>query len=77
MKVMLEFDSQFPLFHNLNTVEPPFATTSHKQPPVQNTTIFPVKALELEPLVNDHLLHATTTSFWALWLIFSIVFKLL
>ena len=61
MKVMLEFDSQFPLFHNPNTVEPPCVTTSHKttshkQLPVQNTTIFPVEALQLEPLVKDHLL---------------------
>ena len=61
MKVVLEFHSQFPLFHNLNTVEPacattPHKTTSHKRPPVQNTTIFPVKALQLESLVNDHLL---------------------
>ena len=61
MKVMLEFDSQFPLFHNPNTVEPPCATTfhkttSHKQSPVQNTKIFPVEALPLEPLVKDHLL---------------------
>ena len=32
------------------------ATTSHKRPPIQNTKIFPVKALQLEPLVNDHLL---------------------
>ena len=39
-----------------NTVEPPCATTSHKRPPIQNTKVFPVKALQLEPLVNDHLL---------------------
>ena len=31
------------------------ATTPHKRLPIQNTPIFPVKALELEPLVNDHL----------------------
>ena len=37
----------------MNTVEPPYATTSHKQPPIQNTTIFPVKALQFEPLVDD------------------------
>ena len=35
-----------------NTVEPPCATTSHKRPPIQNTKVFPVKALQLEPLVN-------------------------
>ena len=39
-----------------HTVEPPFAATSHKRPPIQNTKIFPVKALQLEPLENDHLL---------------------
>ena len=47
-----------------NTVEPPFVTTSRKRsppitdklPPNQNTKIFPVKDLKLEPLVNDHLL---------------------
>ena len=47
-----------------NTVEPPFVTTSHKRsppitdklPPIQNTEIFPIKDLQLEPLVNDHLL---------------------
>ena len=33
-----------------------YATTSHKRPPIRNTAIFPVKALQLEPLVNDHLL---------------------
>ena len=32
------------------------STTSHKRPPIQNTKIFPVKSLQLEPLVNDHLL---------------------
>ena len=37
-----------------STVEPPCATTSHKRPPIQNTKLFPVKALQLEPLVNDH-----------------------
>ncbi|CAH3150520.1 unnamed protein product [Porites lobata] len=38
------------------TVEPPCATTSRKRPSIQNTKTFPVKALQLEPLVNDHLL---------------------
>ena len=28
----------------------------HKRPPIQNTKIFGVKALQLESLVNDHLL---------------------
>ena len=40
----------------VNTVEPSCATTSHKRPPIQNTKTFPVKALQLEPLVNNHLL---------------------
>ena len=31
------------------------ATTTHKRPPIQNTKILPVKALQLERLVNDHL----------------------
>ena len=38
------------------TVEPPCATTSRKWPSIQNTKTFPVKALQLEPLVNYHLL---------------------
>ena len=33
-----------------------YATTSHKRPPVQKTKTFPVKELQFEPLVNDHLL---------------------
>ena len=32
------------------TVDPPCATTSHKRPPIPNIQIFPVKALQLEPL---------------------------
>ena len=39
-----------------HTVEPLSATTSHKRTPIQKTKILPVKALQLEPLVNDHLL---------------------
>ena len=35
---------------------PSYATISHKRPLVQNTKIFPVKALQLEPLENDHTL---------------------
>ena len=37
-----------------HTVEPLCATTSRKRLPIQNTKIFPAKALQLEPLVNDH-----------------------
>ena len=37
----------------MNAVEPPYATTSQKQPPIQNTKIFLVKALQFEPLVDD------------------------
>ena len=37
-------------------VEPPWVTTFRKRPSNQNTKTFPVKALQLEPLVNDHLL---------------------
>ena len=50
--------------NRLNTVEPLCATAAHKQPPIQNTKIFPVKALQLEPLANDHLLYLTATTFW-------------
>ena len=42
-----------------------YATTSHKRPPIQNTKIFPVKALQLEPLLNNHVLLVTVTTFWA------------
>ena len=47
------------------TVEPPCATTFHKRPLIQNTKTFPVKALQLELLVNGHLLQVTVTTFWA------------
>ena len=40
----------------LSSIEPPCAATSRKRPPIQNTKIFPVIALQLERLVNDHLL---------------------
>ena len=33
------------------------ATTSHKRPTIENTKIFPVKALQLEPPGNDLLLY--------------------
>ena len=46
----------FCLFSVVCTVEPPCATTFRTQPPTQNTKTFPVKALQLEPLENDHLL---------------------
>ena len=39
-----------------NTVELPCGTTFKKQPPIENTKVRMVKALQLEPLVNDHLL---------------------
>ena len=45
-----------PWFIFEHTVEPPCAITSRKRPPIQNTKIFLVKAFDLEPLVNDHLL---------------------
>ena len=47
------------------TVKPPWVTTSVKRPRIQITKIFPVKAFQLEPLVNGHLLKATATTFWA------------
>ena len=53
------------------TMEPPCANTSCKRPPPISdrqsklTKIFRVKALELEPLVNNHLLSGTATTFWA------------
>ena len=50
--------------NRLNTVEPLCATAAHKQPPIQNTKIFSVKALQLEPLANNHLLYVTATTFW-------------
>ena len=59
-------------------IEPLCATTSRKRPPIQNTKIFPAKALQLEPLVNDHLMSATATTFWA-WRVngFPLLFYLL
>ena len=42
------------------------SATSHKGPPIQNTKLFPVKALQLEPPpVNDHnhFLGATVNDF--------------
>ena len=44
-----------------NTVEPPFATTSRKRPPLISDhffkiqKIFKLKLLKIEPLVGDHL----------------------
>ena len=39
-----------------NTVEFPCGTIFKKQPPIKNTKVLTVKALQLKPLVNDHLL---------------------
>ena len=44
---MVDFDLQ----SNFREWPPPI-----KQPLIQNTKIFPVKALQLEPLVKDYLL---------------------
>ena len=59
--------------YKCNTVEPPCATTNRKRPPpisdhapIQNTKTFPVKALQLEPLVSKWL--------WPLLLLFCFVF---
>ena len=48
-----------------DTIEPPWTTSSRKRPPIQNTKILSVNALQLEPLVNEHLLKVTATTFWA------------
>ena len=50
---------------NLHVRSPPVATTSHKRQPSQNTKNVLSYSLILEPLVNDHLLQATATTFWA------------
>ena len=50
---------------NLHVRSPPVATTSHKRQPSQNTENVLSYSLILEPLVNDHLLQATATTFWA------------
>ena len=39
-----------------STVEPPCATTFQKRPTIQNTKTSPVKDLQWESLVNNHLL---------------------
>ena len=44
------------IFKAISTVKPPCATPFHKQLSIQNTKIFSVKALQLGPLVNNHLL---------------------
>ena len=51
-----EWDSQKATHSYVSTMEPPCATTYHQLPPIQNTKTFPVKALRLEPLLNDHVL---------------------
>ena len=54
-----------------NTVEPPCATTSRVNDSLPSVTAypkhqsFPVKALQLDPLINDHLQWATATTLWA------------
>ena len=43
-----------------------YATTPDKRPPIRSTKIFPVKALQLEPLppfVSDHLMHSLIFNF--------------
>ena len=49
---------------NLHVGSPLVSDHLPKRPPIQNscTKTFPVKALQLEPLVNDHLLLATATT---------------
>ena len=44
------------IFKAISTVKPPCTTAFYKQLSIQNTKIFSVKALQLEPLVNNHLL---------------------
>ena len=39
-----------------DTVKLPCGTIFKKQPPIKNTKVLAVKALQLKPLVNDHLL---------------------
>ena len=54
------------------------ATTTHKRPPIQNTKILPVKALQLERLVNDHLPpHVSDRDYFLTWrlMIFHCFFK--
>ena len=46
---MLLFDSNhITLLFDITTVEPPCLTTSHKQPPIQNTKYFPSQILIVE-----------------------------
>ena len=69
-----------PSEYNYCTVEPPWVTTFRKRPPApkRNTKTFPVEALHLVPLVNDHLLCATaTTLFGSYGLMISTGFNLL
>ena len=49
----------------------------YKRPQIQNTKNFPVKIVQSEPLVNDHISQETATAFWDMVLSFSIVFNLL
>ena len=61
-----EFKNMKSEMEKIYTVEPPCATTSRKRPcpmpPILNTKTFPVKAIQLELLENDHLLKATATT---------------
>ena len=43
-------------------IKPPCATTPLKQSSIQNIKIFPVRAFQLQPLVNDHLQWGTATT---------------
>ena len=49
-------------------VRPPLVSDHlpcNKRPLILNTKTFPVKALQLDLLENDHLLKATATTLWA------------
>ena len=52
--------------------EPSCATTSHKRPPIHSTEFFPDKALQLKPLVYDHLMHCLTSMFTVCTMLFRI-----
>ena len=47
--------SQSTLKTTRTIIKPPCATTPLKQSSIQNIKIFPVRAFQLQPLVNDHL----------------------
>lgn len=62
-------DRKHKLYRNLDflkqyiTVEPPYATIYRKRPLTHSTKTFPVKSLQLETFVNDHLSQAIVTTF--------------